>query len=539
MEDSSLTAVSDIAFDNENNLFYYMKFDTAINKFNGANLTTIKIPGLSFYDLKISFDKNNNLWIAGYQQLIGQNAYEFIGDKWRNPWDSILVQPIESIFSDKNGNMWVTTQSFIFGRTETVDENLGKFDGKEWNLLNVKTPALPSKYIYNIAIDLQNNKWIGTDNGLAVTDDINWEVYDTTNSIMPLNSVSYIAIDSNGTKWVGLTNWSRNNRSYHSSSALIKIKNNAWTMYDSTNSILPNSPILSIKIDKNGNKWIGTACRGLIKFNDTEWTLYNTKNSKLPSDSINALAVDKENRIWIGTDKGLAKYDGKSWVIYDSTNSLSSSNVSAIGIDYKDNIWIGLDNGTVFKFNNYEWTTDPININGITGIVADNTGIVWIISNSKSTSTGFWEYNGKNWNWIESGHFSTIAIDSKNKKWLGNLATDLMTLGISVYSGVDTFITDATYDVESNVIDKFHLFQKYPNPFNPSTTIKYQFRKNHLLLLEYMNAIGREVATLVNKQQSAGYYNLNFNAANLASGIYFYRLTAGDFSAVQKMLLLK
>ncbi len=90
-----------------------------------------------------------------------------------------------------------------------------------------------------------------------------------------------------------------------------------------------------------------------------------------------------------------------------------------------------------------------------------------------------------------------------------------------------------------NKVTEYKLAQNYPNPFNPSTTIKYQIPKESFVTLKVYDAIGREVASLVNKQQSAGYYNLNFNAANLSSGIYFYRILAGDYTAVKKMLLLK
>ena len=340
-QQSGSNAVSNIAFDKENNLYYYIKFNTSINKFVGNNSITINIPGFGFYNLQISFDKVSNIWISGYQQLVGSNSYEFIGGKWINPWDSILIQPIERIFSDKTGNIWVTTQNFIYGQIESVDENLGKYDAGKWELLNVKTSVLPSNHIYSIAVDSHNKKWIGTDKGLAVTDNNNWTVYDTSNSEIPLNSVSSIAIDSNEVKWLGLTSWIGTARSHNASSALAKFDNNTWTIFDSANSILPNSPILSIAVDNKGNKWLGTACKGLIKFDDVNWTLFNINNSPLPSDSVTALAVDKDNIIWIGTEKGLAKYDGKKWFIYDSTNYLTASNISAIGIDNNNNKWIG------------------------------------------------------------------------------------------------------------------------------------------------------------------------------------------------------
>ncbi|MBC8042101.1 MAG: T9SS type A sorting domain-containing protein [Rhizobacter sp.] len=85
----------------------------------------------------------------------------------------------------------------------------------------------------------------------------------------------------------------------------------------------------------------------------------------------------------------------------------------------------------------------------------------------------------------------------------------------------------------------FALKQNYPNPFNPSTTIAYTLANAEQVSLKVYDVLGREVATLVNSKQSAGNYRLPFNASRLASGVYFYRLTAGAQSTVKKMMLLK
>jgi hypothetical protein len=87
---------------------------------------------------------------------------------------------------------------------------------------------------------------------------------------------------------------------------------------------------------------------------------------------------------------------------------------------------------------------------------------------------------------------------------------------------------------------KFALSQNYPNPFNPTTEINYSVEKQSLVNLVVYDALGREVAVLIkNELKPTGSYNLTFNANNLPSGIYFYKLTAGDFTDVRKMTLLK
>jgi serine protease len=103
-------------------------------------------------------------------------------------------------------------------------------------------------------------------------------------------------------------------------------------------------------------------------------------------------------------------------------------------------------------------------------------------------------------------------------------------------------------DVGSQSIEKpldFKLNQNYPNPFNPSTVISYQLPKTSHVTLKIFDLLGREVATLIDKEQSSGNYKITFDgkqtvkSGELSTGIYFYRLTAGDFSSTKKMILLR
>jgi hypothetical protein len=85
----------------------------------------------------------------------------------------------------------------------------------------------------------------------------------------------------------------------------------------------------------------------------------------------------------------------------------------------------------------------------------------------------------------------------------------------------------------------FSLGQNYPNPFNPSTTIKYSIPKENKVKLTLFNLLSEEVTTLVNEEKKAGNYSVEFIAAALPSGVYFYQLKAGNYVDTKKMILLK
>ena len=90
-----------------------------------------------------------------------------------------------------------------------------------------------------------------------------------------------------------------------------------------------------------------------------------------------------------------------------------------------------------------------------------------------------------------------------------------------------------------NIPDKFVLEQNYPNPFNPTTNLRFTIAELRLVTLKVYDMLGREVATLVNERKEAGVYSLQFDGSGLASGVYLYRLQAGEFTQTRKLLLLK
>lgn len=95
------------------------------------------------------------------------------------------------------------------------------------------------------------------------------------------------------------------------------------------------------------------------------------------------------------------------------------------------------------------------------------------------------------------------------------------------------------YQINNLIPDKFCLFQNYPNPFNPLTRIDFDIPKKGFVTLKVFDILGREVQTLINEEKIAGSYSIDFNASDLTSGLYFYKLETSEFMDVKRMLFIK
>ncbi|MBN2011195.1 T9SS type A sorting domain-containing protein [candidate division KSB1 bacterium] len=109
----------------------------------------------------------------------------------------------------------------------------------------------------------------------------------------------------------------------------------------------------------------------------------------------------------------------------------------------------------------------------------------------------------------------------------------------SVSSSKDVLGTATVENSELQLPTVFALEQNYPNPFNPRTQIRYSIPAESFVRLDVFNVDGQKAAILVDQKQHSGLYSVEFHGENLASGIYLYRLDAGDKHQVKRMLLLK
>lgn len=144
-----------------------------------------------------------------------------------------------------------------------------------------------------------------------------------------------------------------------------------------------------------------------------------------------------------------------------------------------------------------------------------------------------------------------IALDGGDWEYYGRsvaIENDLIVIGANA-AKINGINTGATYVYTEQepltavkdkiIIDDYKLYQNFPNPFNPSTTIKYQIPKNGFVTLKVYDILGKEVKNLVNEYKTNGRYEVMFNAADLVSGVYFYQIKVNDYTANKKLMLVK
>ena len=195
---------------------------------------------------------------------------------------------------------------------------------------------------------------------------------------------------------------------------------------------------------------------------------------------------------------------------------------------------------TAYIYGDYDPTTLPGIMGGSKTDAITNTTVL-----ASTDQVGISKFTDLTENFSQSSVVSTIDgfpvgsliwNDTQNAAYAAAHANELRTI-MSVYiakGGV------ASVKANTNgVATTFELSQNYPNPFNPSTQIEFSVPQQSTVQLKVYNTLGQLVATLVNGNLSAGSHSVTFDARNLASGLYIYRLSAGNFTSVKKMMLLK
>ena len=305
--------------------------------------------------------------------------------------------------------------------------------------------------------------------------------------------------------------------------------------------------------------------------------LYNTYYNQ--GSGINSSVIDEENNIYLFGNTEITgnrifcftvKYDTdgeEEWTRVYRNSELPNTQSHAVSIasNRKGGVYLGgFCGGTMgigpldFFVINYSSSGDSVwvkkysngNTNYLRKIKSDLNGNLYLagqVSSPQGVAWGTMKFNSAgNMDWYASypGEESGYDIEINNSGDVFVTGTNFLGMGTSDITTIKySYSLTGINIIPNETPSHFSLSQNYPNPFNPATTINFSIPSvettRRVVSLKVYNIFGSEVATLVNQQLTPGTYSVNWDASNHPSGVYFYRLSSGEFSATQKMILLK
>jgi len=358
---------------------------------------------------------------------------------------------------------------------------------------------------------------IGNNIGLFISNDSckHWTMHTLASGLNPV-----IAFGDTLNCWIG----DDSSRIYHSSDLGI-----TWTFQNEHN--IPAPPLYGIHF-LNDSIGCAVGATGYITATTNGGTTWTTTSSS--SHNLYGVFVASRTRAWAVGDAGTIITTSNTFSSWTSQSSPTSAPLRTVSFSDTLNGYILGDNGTVLKTTDGGTTWSLAQSPGSTlnamKFISANEG--WVVGDSGkifTTNTG-----GAQWESQTSGVTANLLsvdfLDAHNGITIGNGGIVLTTK-----NGGLTGVRDPHGSFPTSVT----LDQNYPNPFNPATTISFAIPSRSRVSLTIFDVLGRQVSTIVSEELQAGSYTRQWNAANMASGVYFYRLQAGSFTETRKLLLLK
>ncbi|MCI0450359.1 MAG: SBBP repeat-containing protein [Chlorobi bacterium] len=526
------------------NFFSLQLFSQWISRYNG--------PGNSFDEaFAVVADISGNVYVTGSSAGINSNLdyatvkYSASGQlQWAARYDGgNLIDIANAIAVDASGNVYVTGISA--GSISLSDYATIKYNssGQQVWVARYNGPVNGVDEAFSVAVDGSGNVYV-TGQSLSITNyDYATIKYNSSGQQLwvaryngPQNSIDnavVVRVDASGNVYVtGSSTGSGSGLDY----ATVKYNSSGqmqWVArYNGTNNAddVPSS----MEIDGGGNIYVTGGSSGSTSSNDYATVKYNYSGEMQwaaryngtgnDNDVVFGLAVSASGDVYVtgssigqgsATDYATVKYNSsgqQQWAArYNGPNN-TSDDASSIVADAGGNVYV----------------TGASNSGG--------TNLDYLTLKYDQTGTQVWEqrYNGPG-NGIDAA--ASICIDIS-----GNIFVTGNSVGIgssSDYATLRYSITTSIEPVSNEIPNEFRLYNNYPNPFNPVTKIKFDLPKQSAATITVYDVSGKVIKTLVGESLGAGSYSVDFDATGLATGVYLYRITAGDFSDVKKMVLVK
>lgn len=487
-----------------------------------------------------ALDKSGNLIVTGSSKGI-DTEYDYLTIKYKSNGDTLWTRRFNGIDSvsdeahcvttDNSGNILVTGESSQKISTIKYDSSGNLlwerkyYESSFWCTgISVLTDDSGNVYVLGYAINI-------SDKYITIKYDPQGIQQWVRGYLSPDGGWSTaLSIDDSANVYVtGISSLNGNNDDitvikYNSSGDSLWVRRYDSGLYD-----YPSA----IAVDKDGNVYVTGECDGspFVYWAYKYLTIKFDKNGNLIwVRKYDGLGVDRDFAFALAVDDAFNVY-----VTGESSGAGSVSGFDYVTIKYNsngDSLWVRRYNGT----------GDSIDIPN--SIALDSDGNVYVAGSSYDirgqTVIATIKYSSSGdlkWQIEHEGFAGIVKLDSTGIVYvLGTVS------GIS--SGPD-FLTIKYLDlvginpVSEEINKEYFLSQNYPNPFNPVTIINYELNVTGFVQLKVYDVLGNEVSSLVNKNQIAGKYRVEFDGSNLSSGVYFYKIVTGKFSDTKRMILLK
>ena len=536
-------------------------------------------------------DDSGNLWTLRTNAPGDWNSLDY-----RRP-DGIWVTPPEP-YPSISFYLWAF-KAYGDGRALAVDESgqVFQFNGSSWNSLGIWRPG---PHTYSIDIDAVGNVWVCGIGGGAKYDVLTgqWQRYRITNTgncdsfngdltIDIANNLVYTTANAtagvggmvrfDGIRWTGWNqatyglgyDWPFQNDNckaltYRPSNGRIAVSPSDWLygIHEWTGSGFLQLPGLDgtvrLREDTQGRLW---SLRGfdLAYFNGNGWTTVGDGGATLQTDP------DRFGTVWVSRGYEFVRTDGGTYNLVRTMADFPelSANLFFWGLAVEPNGWAWLgafsytDGTGLIHFNAETGTYQvlepgqdwPFPDDRVFPRVVTPDGRLWMQYGDLENfvDCGLCWYDGTNvglfpappggepqWGGLPHGQIEDIEvreISNGYELWMSCVSRGIAVLKVQYQPTI--------LENPSNPPKDYSLLQNYPNPFNPTTTISFSIPSAEFTSLKVYDIIGNEVATLIDEYKPAGKYNLTFDASTLTSGVYLYRLNAGHFTDIRKMILLR
>jgi hypothetical protein len=460
----------------------------------------------------------------------------------RTPWTVFSPDVVRMSFG-------YAAQQFVLDKKNSIGwladwDSLKSFDGTTWSAY-----AWPGEKPGNgnlprgMTIDSSGVLWVVFRDRIIKRSATSWTIIDTADASTGLTDdmvqafyavsgeeYSCIHTTPDGTVWIlgrGLTP----NSGGHMSLWLLKYSGSTWTMYNRTNSQIPDINFeAEMMTDANGNVWIWSD-DNLTRFDGTYWTRYNT-SLVIGTDYSTLIAADRNGWVWVRGSNGTIQFNGDSTIIYfPEGESIHHTDTSTT---YDPPNWIRS------SYLGRRPRALDISPDGETwaGLVLYNGNRLYPGGLARLVDTTWYHYTIEN-SGLPNNNVQYVSVDDAGNPWILTQDGSLTILDGSLPPG--SVFNEPTSSVPLVTRNRSHMGAEHisiiPNPTSAQATLRLQLPVTDHFTVRLVNGLGQQVALLLDEVRSAGDYGINIPMEGLAAGTYFVQVIGGGISETAPLII--